>query len=84
MLYFRYLLSAPEVTSSPVWHQNRGAQVAIPAVMQENPVVDEKELELQVSISLAFPRAIVLGNLKRLSDQRLTSMLALFMIHSPF
>ena len=37
----------------PTWHQNRATQIALPAATQEKPIVDEKELELQVSYSWA-------------------------------
>lgn len=43
----------PEVASVPTWHQNRSTQIAMPAVTQEKPVIDEKELELQVSYPCA-------------------------------
>lgn len=49
VFFFRYLLPVPEETSSPIWHQNRATQIAMPAVTQEKTIIDEKELELQVS-----------------------------------
>ena len=33
----------------PTWHQNRATQIAMPSATQEKPIIDEKELELQVS-----------------------------------
>ena len=39
------ILPVSVASASPTWHQTSGAQVAMPTV---TPVVDEKELELQV------------------------------------
>ena len=51
MFFSRIILPVAEVAAS-AWHQypNHSAQVAMPTVqpIQQKPVIDEKELELQV------------------------------------
>ena len=51
MFFSRIILPVAEVAAS-TWHQypNHSAQVATPTVqpIQQKPVIDEKELELQV------------------------------------
>ena len=66
---FRIILPVSDVAGSPIWHQNRGAsQVFMPTVKQERPVIDEKELELQVrnSFSLSAFTVKELPNVKRI------------------
>ena len=66
---FRIILPVSDVAASPIWHQNRGAsQVFMPTVKQERPVIDEKELELQVrnSFSLSAFTVKELPNVKRI------------------
>lgn len=46
----RTLLSLPAVPSSPTWNENRVPLTTLPQVTQQEPLMDEKELELQGSL----------------------------------
>ena len=48
----------------PTWHQNRTTQIAMPAAPQEIPIIDEKELELQVN----YPWAVFINMISSLTS----------------
>ena len=63
----------------PTWHQNHTTQIAMPAATQEIPIIDEKELELQVS----YPWVVFINLISFLTGVLAGTLLSYFLsIHN--